>query len=57
MAIPLDPICASCKKVRDDQGYWNQIETYLVQRTGAVFTHGVCPECRDKLFPGLTTGG
>lgn len=47
----LIPICASCKKIRDDQGYWNQIETYIIQRTDAVFTHGVCPECREKLFP------
>ena len=49
----LIPICANCKKIRDDQGYWNQIETYIVQRTDAVFTHGVCPECREMLFPGL----
>lgn len=39
------PICGQCKKVRDDQGYWNQIETYLSEHTEATFTHGVCPEC------------
>jgi PAS domain S-box-containing protein len=39
------PICSQCKKVRDDQGYWSQIETYLSQHTEATFTHGVCPEC------------
>jgi PAS domain S-box-containing protein len=39
------PICAQCKKVRDDHGYWNQIETYLSEHTEATFTHGVCPEC------------
>ena len=56
------PICSHCKKVRDDQGYWSQIETYLSQHTEATFTHGVCPECaaafrqemqarREKLDP------
>ena len=39
------PICGQCKKVRDDRGYWNQIEAYLSQHTEATFTHGVCPEC------------
>lgn len=39
------PICGQCKKVRDDQGYWSQIETYLSQHTEATFTHGLCPEC------------
>ncbi|WP_306591375.1 PAS domain S-box protein [Geothrix sp. 21YS21S-4] len=39
------PICSHCKKVRDDQGYWNQIEAYLGEHTDATFTHGVCPEC------------
>lgn len=39
------PICSQCKKVRDDQGYWNQIETYLSEHTEATFTHGVCPDC------------
>ena len=42
------PICASCKKVRDDQGYWNQLEAYISEHTDAVFSHGLCPECADK---------
>lgn len=48
------PICASCKKVRDDQGYWNQIETYLAKHTTASFSHGFCPECGEKF---LNEGG
>jgi GAF domain-containing protein len=44
------PICAWCKRIRDDQGYWSQVETYISAHTGADFTHGVCPECRDKLL-------
>lgn len=39
------PICSSCKKVRDDSGYWNQIEAYLCEHTDATFTHGLCPDC------------
>jgi DNA-binding response OmpR family regulator len=42
------PICASCKKIRDDKGYWNQLEAYLSKHTDAVFSHGLCPECLDK---------
>lgn len=44
------PICASCKKIRDDQGYWNQIESYIQHHSEAVFSHGLCPECSDKLY-------
>jgi PAS domain S-box-containing protein len=44
------PICASCKKVRDDQGYWNQIETYIARRTAATFSHGLCPHCLVKEY-------
>jgi hypothetical protein len=47
------PICASCKKIRDDRGYWNQIETFLIEHSDATFSHGICPECRDKLYPDL----
>lgn len=47
------PICASCKKIRDDKGYWNGLETYIHQHTEAEFTHGICPECIQKLYPGL----
>ena len=42
------PICSSCKRIRDDKGYWNQIETYISEHTGAEFTHGLCPECAEK---------
>jgi len=44
------PICASCKKIRDDKGYWNQIERYIATHSEAEFTHGICPECIDKLY-------
>ena len=47
------PICASCKKIRDDQGYWYQLESYIVDHSEAVFTHGICPDCRDELYPSL----
>ncbi|MBI5017043.1 MAG: hypothetical protein HZB55_16350 [Deltaproteobacteria bacterium] len=47
------PICASCKSIRDEQGRWNPIETYVRDRTDAEFTHGLCPECRVRLYPGL----
>ncbi len=50
------PICANCKKVRDDQGYWEQIEHYLEAHSQAEFTHGICPECIAKLYPGLLNG-
>lgn len=49
----LIPICASCKKIRDDKGYWNQIEEYIRVRTKAQFSHGICPDCAAKLYPGL----
>ena len=44
------PICASCKKIRDDKGYWNQIEIYIKDHSYADFTHGICPECSKKLY-------
>ncbi|MFZ1377400.1 MAG: hypothetical protein WAS25_12480 [Geothrix sp.] len=43
------PICGHCKKIRDDQGYWNQMETYISEHTEATFTHGVCPDCAQDL--------
>jgi two-component system cell cycle response regulator len=46
------PICAHCKKIRDDRGYWNQIETYMAQRIDVEFTHGICPSCAKIFFPG-----
>jgi PAS domain S-box-containing protein len=45
------PICASCKKIRDDKGYWNQIEAYIRDHSEAEFSHGICPECSRKLYP------
>lgn len=45
------PICASCKKVRNDKGYWEQIEIYIEERSDAEFSHGLCPECAKKLYP------
>lgn len=46
------PICASCKSIRDDKGYWKKIETYIEYNTDAVFTHGLCPTCAEELYPG-----
>lgn len=45
------PICASCKKIRDDKGYWNQIEEYIRNHSEADFSHGLCPPCLEKLYP------
>ncbi len=45
------PICASCKNIRDDKGYWNQIETYIRDHSDADFTHGICPQCAEELYP------
>ena len=42
------PICSHCKKIRDDKGYWNQLEAFIIQRTDATFTHGICPDCAEK---------
>jgi PAS domain S-box-containing protein len=47
------PICASCKKIRDDQGYWNQLEAYVTAHSDARFTHGLCPECIRRLYPDI----
>lgn len=47
------PICASCKKIRDDKGYWNQIELYIESNSEAEFSHGLCPQCARKLYPEL----
>lgn len=49
----LIPICSSCKKVRDDDGFWNQIESFISDHSGAMFSHGICPDCKDVLYPGL----
>ncbi len=45
------PICASCKKIRDDQGYWKEIESYIGERSEARFTHSICPACTQELYP------
>lgn len=45
------PICSSCKKIRDDSGYWRQIEAYISSHSEAHFTHGICPECAERLYP------
>lgn len=45
------PICASCKKIRDHQGYWTQMEAYIRDHSEAEFSHGICPECVTKLYP------
>lgn len=47
------PICASCKKIRDEQNQWINIEEYFTEHSEAEFTHGLCPECADKLYPEL----
>ena len=47
------PICASCKKIRDDTGYWNQIESYINQHSEAEFSHSICPDCAKNLYPDL----
>ena len=45
------PICSHCKKIRDDKGYWNQIEVYIDQHSEARFSHGICQECAKKYYP------
>ena len=47
------PICCSCKKIRDDKGYWQQIESYIKHHSEAEFSHGICPDCSVKLYPEL----
>jgi len=44
------PICASCKKIRDDKEYWNQVEVYIRDHSEAEFSHGICPDCQKKLY-------
>jgi len=47
------PICCNCKQIRDDNGYWNQIDSYLQNHSAVKFTHGLCPECAKELYPDL----
>ncbi|MBW2127201.1 MAG: hypothetical protein JRH08_16390 [Deltaproteobacteria bacterium] len=44
------PICASCKRIRDDKGYWNQVEAYIRDHSEADFSHSICPDCMKKLY-------
>jgi hypothetical protein len=53
MLSGLLPICSSCKKIRDDNGYWNQIEAYIKEHSNADFSHGLCPDCAKRLYPEL----
>lgn len=45
------PICANCKKIRDDDGFWKNVEAYIAEHSQAEFSHGLCPDCREKLYP------
>jgi hypothetical protein len=45
------PICSSCKKIRDDEGYWHQVEVYIHEHTDVNFSHGICPDCVQRLYP------
>ena len=47
------PICSHCKKIRDDKGYWNQIESYIQEHSETEFSHGICPECAKKYYPDI----
>jgi len=47
------PICASCRKIRDDEGYWHQVEEYIRHHMDANLNHSICPECMKKLYPGF----
>jgi len=49
----LIPICANCKQIRDDQGFWHHVETYISSHTLAQFSHGICPACMEKLYPDI----
>ncbi|MFT3914047.1 MAG: DUF1638 domain-containing protein [Anaeromyxobacteraceae bacterium] len=51
------PICAHCKKIKDDEGYWTKIETYISDHSRAEFSHGLCPECFDRYYPDADEGG
>jgi hypothetical protein len=47
------PMCANCKNIRDDDGYWQQVEVYIGQHSKAKFSHSICPKCAHQLYPGL----
>lgn len=50
------PICASCKSIRDDQGCWSRIESYIKDHSEAEFSHGICPDCARRIYPDLDLG-
>jgi len=50
------PICASCKNIRNDEGHWEQIETYIRDRSQVEFSHGICPDCARKMYPDYFEG-
>jgi CheY-like chemotaxis protein len=50
------PICASCKKIRDDRGYWQQVEVYIRNHSEVEFTHGMCPDCMARYYPDYYDG-
>ena len=47
------PMCSYCKKIRDDEGYWEQVEVYLSSHSNAAVSHGLCPECASREYPGV----
>jgi hypothetical protein len=51
------PICSLCKKIRDDDGYWHQVESYVRSHSEADFTHGICPDCMKELYPDIKIRG
>ncbi len=48
------PICCICKKIRDDSGYWDQVEAYISKHSGLIFSHGICPDCMKKHYSGFS---
>ena len=50
------PICANCKNIRDDKGFWNQLESFISKHLDAEFSHGICPDCAKELYPELEIG-
>lgn len=51
------PICCKCKKIRDDDGYWHQVEAYISDHSSTEFSHSLCPNCKDQLYPEQTENG
>jgi hypothetical protein len=51
------PICSSCKKIRDDAGFWHQVESYIHDHSEAEFSHSICPDCMKKLYPDFVKNG